>query len=165
METEETEVEEDEQEVEEKSVKKGNQGMRSDLAALKAAGLDSAPEAVKRAFVAGYKSYARRLAEKNTAEENKGMASDNAPDEKAIRAKIISEYKAAQEVKPVLGEIDVAAYDSAEDIYQAACNKLDLRCDKVSARDVYQNFRKRKTETKKTAVVQCSGSLGKFLND
>ena len=167
-EAEETEVEEDEQEVEEveeKPAKKGNQGMRSDLAALKAAGLESAPDTVKHAFVSGYKSYARRLAEKNAAEENKGMASDNAPDEKAIRAKVIAEYKAAQEVKPVLGEIDVAAYDSAEDIYQAACNKLDLRCDKVSARDVYQNFRKRKTETKKTAVVQCSGSLGKFLND
>lgn len=173
-EAEETEVEEDEQEVEEieeveeveeKPAKKGNQGMRSDLAALKAAGLESAPNAVKHAFISGYKSYARRLAEKNAAEENKGMASDNAPDEKAIRTKIISEYKAAQEVKPVLGEIDVAAYDSAEDIYQAACNKLDLRCDKVSARDVYQNFRKRKTETKKTAVVRCSGSLGKFLND
>lgn len=157
--------EESEEDIEEAPKKKGNQGMRSDLAALKAAGLDSAPEAVKRAFVAGYKSAAFREKEKFKDEEEKEMATDSSEIEQNIRAEIIAEFKAAQEVKSVLGEIDVGAYDSAEDIYQAACNKLDLRCDKVSAKDVYHNFRKRsKTNIQKAAVTKCSG-LGKFLND
>lgn len=157
--------EESEEDIEETPKKKGNQGMRSDLAALKAAGLDSAPEAVKRAFVAGYKSAAFREKEKFKDEEEKEMATDSSEIEQNIRAEIMAEFKAAQEVKSVLGEIDVGAYDSAEDIYQAACNKLDLRCDKVSAKDVYHNFRKRsKTNIQKAAVTKCSG-LGKFLND
>ena len=115
--TEETEIEEPA----EKPAKKGNQGMRSDLEALKTAGLESAPAEVKRCFINAYKG--PRYTDKETEDKKQAekMAADSDDEVKEFYLKL---FEAAQDVRPTLGDIKIGAYDSAEAIYQEACKKL-----------------------------------------
>ena len=165
-ETEEIETEETEEieEPEEKPAKKGNQGMRSDLEALKTAGLDSAPAEVKRCFIAAYKG--PRYTDKETEDKKQAekMAADSDDDVKEFYLKL---FEAAQDVRPTLGDIKIGAYDSAEAIYQEACKKLNLKCTELSAQDVYNNF-KQKTQKPVVSSVshehKISGRLESLLN-
>lgn len=158
--TEETEIEEPE----EKPVKKGNQGARSDLIALKNAGLDSAPEPVKKAFIAGYRSNLYKGKEEQDKKSEK-MATDSDDEAKEFYLKL---FEAAQDVRPTLGDIKIGAYDSAEAIYQEACKKLNLKCTELSAQDVYNNFKQRKTQKPVVSSVpserKISGRLESLLN-
>lgn len=158
--TEETEIEEPE----EKPVKKGNQGARSDLIALKNAGLDSAPEPVKKAFIAGYRSNLYKGKEEQDKKTEK-MAADSDDEVKEFYLKL---FEAAQDVRPTLGDIKIGAYDSAEAIYQEACKKLNLKCTELSAQDVYNNFKQRKTQKPVVSSVpserKISGRLESLLN-
>ena len=159
--TEETEIEEPA----EKPAKKGNQGMRSDLEALKIAGLDSAPAEVKRCFVAAYKG--PRYTDKETEDKKQAekMAADSDDEVKEFYLKL---FEAAQDVRPTLGDIKIGAYDSAEAIYQEACKKLNLKCTELSAQDVYNNFKQRKTQKPVVSSVshehKISGRLESLLN-
>ena len=165
-ETEEIETEETEEieEPAEKPAKKGNQGMRSDLEALKTAGLDSAPAEVKRCFIAAYKG--PRYTDKETEDKKQAekMAADSDDDVKEFYLKL---FEAAQDVRPTLGDIKIGAYDSAEAIYQEACKKLNLKCTELSAQDVYNNF-KQKTQKPVVSSVshehKISGRLESLLN-
>ena len=165
-ETEEIKAEETEEieEPEEKPAKKGNQGMRSDLEALKTAGLDSAPAEVKRCFIAAYKG--PRYTDKETEDKKQAekMAADSDDDVKEFYLKL---FEAAQDVRPTLGDIKIGAYDSAEAIYQEACKKLNLKCTEFSAQDVYNNF-KQKTQKPVVSSVsrehKISGRLESLLN-
>ena len=158
--TEETEIEEPA----EKPAKKGNQGARSDLIALKNAGLDSAPEPVKKAFIAGYRSNLYKGKEEQDKKAEK-MAADSDDEVKEFYLKL---FEAAQDVRPTLGDIKVGAYDSAEAIYQEACKKLNLKCTELSAQDVYNNFKQRKTQKPVVSGVpserKISGRLESLLN-
>ena len=158
--TEETEIEEPE----EKAAKKGNQGARSDLIALKNAGLDSAPEPVKKAFIAGYRSNLYKGKEEQDKKTEK-MAADSDDEVKEFYLKL---FEAAQDVRPTLGDIKIGAYDSAEAIYQEACKKLNLKCTELSAQDVYNNFKQRKTQKTVVSSVpserKISGRLESLLN-
>lgn len=158
--TEETEIEEPA----EKPAKKGNQGARSDLIALKNAGLDSAPEPVKKAFIAGYRSNLYKGKEDQDKKAEK-MAADSDDEVKEFYLKL---FEAAQDVRPTLGDIKVGAYDSAEAIYQEACKKLNLKCTELSAQDVYNNFKQRKTQKPVVSGVpserKISGRLESLLN-
>ena len=166
-ETEEIETEETEEieEPAEKPAKKGNQGMRSDLEALKTAGLDSAPAEVKRCFIAAYKG--PRYTDKETEDKKQAekMAADSDDEVKEFYLKL---FEAAQDVRPTLGDIKVGAYDSAEAIYQEACKKLNLKCTELSAQDVYNNFKQRKTQKPVVSGVpserKISGRLESLLN-
>lgn len=166
-ETEEIETEETEEieEPEEKPAKKGNQGMRSDLEALKTAGLDSAPAEVKRCFIAAYKG--PRYTDKETEDKKQAekMAADSDDEVKEFYLKL---FEAAQDVRPTLGDIKIGAYDSAEAIYQEACKKLNLKCTELSAQDVYNNFKQRKTQKPVVSSVpserKISGRLESLLN-
>lgn len=159
--TEKTEIEEPEK----KAAKKGNQGMRSDLEALKTAGLDSAPAEVKRCFIAAYKG--PRYTDKETEDKKQAekMAADSDDEVKEFYLKL---FEAAQDVRPTLGDIKIGAYDSAEAIYQEACKKLNLKCTELSAQDVYNNFKQRKTQKPVVSSVpserKISGRLESLLN-
>ena len=168
---EETETEEEEiEETEETEVKpekaEKRQGVRNDLVALKNAGLDSAPEPVKRAFIAGYKSrdfYRGKEEEDRKQEKREKMAADS----EDVRAFYLTMFDAAQDVRPTLGDIKIGAYDSAEEIYQEACKKLNLSCTELSAKDVYNNFKQRKIQKPAVANVrkhEYSGRLESLLN-
>ena len=158
--TEETEIEEPA----EKPAKKGNQGVRNDLIALKNAGLDSAPEPVKKAFIAGYRSNLYKGKEEQDKKSEK-MAADSDDNAKEFYLKL---FEAAQDVRPTLGDIKIGAYDSAEAIYQEACKKLNLKCTELSAQDVYNNFKQRKTQKPVVSSVshehKISGRLESLLN-
>lgn len=158
--TEETEIEEPA----EKPAKKGNQGARSDLIALKNAGLDSAPDPVKKAFIAGYRSNLYKGKEEQDKKSEK-MAADSDDEVKEFYLKL---FEAAQDVRPTLGDIKIGAYDSAEAIYQEACKKLNLKCTELSAQDVYNNFKQRKTQKPVVSSVshehKISGRLESLLN-
>ena len=159
--TEETEIEEPA----EKPAKKGNQGMRSDLEALKTAGLDSAPAEVKRCFINAYKG--PRYTDKETEDKKQAekMAADSDDEIKEFYLKL---FEAAQDVRPTLGDIKIGAYDSAEAIYQEACKKLNLKCTELSAQDVYNNFKQKKTQKPVVSSVsrehKISGRLESLLN-
>ena len=165
-ETEEIETEETEEieEPAEKPAKKGNQGVRNDLIALKNAGLDSAPEPVKKAFIAGYRSNLYKGKEEQDKKSEK-MAADSDDNAKEFYLKL---FEAAQDVRPTLGDIKIGAYDSAEAIYQEACKKLNLKCTELSAQDVYNNFKQRKTQKPVVSSVshehKISGRLESLLN-
>lgn len=159
--TEETEIEEPA----EKPAKKGNQGMRSDLEALKTAGLDSAPAEVKRCFIAAYKGPRYTDKETEDKKQSEKMAADSDDEVKEFYLKL---FEAAQDVRPTLGDIKIGAYDSAEAIYQEACKKLNLKCTELSAQDVYNNFKQRKTQKPVVSSVpgerKISGRLESLLN-
>lgn len=160
-ETEEIEIEEPE----EKAAKRGNQGMRSDLEALKTAGLDSSPAEVKRCFIAAYKGPRYTDKETEDKKQSEKMATDSNDEIKEFYLKL---FEAAQDVRQTLGDIKIGAYDSAEAIYQEACKKLNLKCTEFSAQDVYNNFKQRKTQKPVVSSVsrehKISGRLESLLN-
>lgn len=109
--------------------------------ALKACGLDEAPEEVQNAFKAGLNygdkdqaedSDEEVVAEAETEDEEKKevTASDSM---KVLKKAMYAEMKAIDDVKPVLGNVRLGAYDSAGAVYVAALNKLGVKG--VSARD------------------------------
>lgn len=93
------------------------------------------------------------------------MAADSDDEVKEFYLKL---FEAAQDVRPTLGDIKIGAYDSAEAIYQEACKKLNLKCTELSAQDVYNNFKQRKTQKPVVSSVshehKISGRLESLLN-
>lgn len=117
------------------------EGMEDKLTqdALKACGLDEAPEEVQNAFKAGLNYGDKDQAEdsdeeleaKDEEEEKKEVTASDSM--KVLKKAMYAEMKAIDDVKPVLGNIRLGAYDSAGAVYVAALNKLGVKG--VSARD------------------------------
>lgn len=117
--------------------------------ALKDAGLDNAPDYVQKAFLSGCKDENIKLYEKARSEEKtKSIAQDEKlfTEEDITEAyniakqDLMAEIEAIEVCKPVLGNIKIGAYDSANDIYLEACKELNLTCDSNNARDVYNAY-------------------------
>ncbi|WP_290086307.1 DUF2213 domain-containing protein, partial [Turicimonas muris] len=117
------------------------EGMEDKLTqdALKACGLDEAPEEVQNAFKAGLNYGDKEQAEdseeeleaKDEEEEKKEVTASDSM--KVLKKAMYAEMKAIDDVKPVLGNIRLGAYDSAGAVYVAALNKLGVKG--VSSRD------------------------------
>ena len=117
---------------------------------MKDAGLENAADYVQKAFLSGCKDENIKLYEKARKDEKETKSI--AQDEKIFteedvtqayntaREELIAEVEAIEVCKPVLGNIKIGAYDSANDIYLEACKELNLTCDSNNARDVYNAY-------------------------
>ena len=133
--------------------------------ALKDAGLDNAPDYVQKAFLSGCKDENIKLYEKARKEEKetKSIAQDEklfteedvAQAYNVAKQDLMAEIEAIDVCKPVLGNIKIGAYDSANDIYLEACKELNLTCDSNNARDVYNAY-----QTSKKNVSVKTGATG-----
>ena len=112
---------------------------------MKKAGIDeNAPEDVKAAFINGIKvsgAFNKNLMAQDEAAEVYSLEDINNAYEVA-RNDVMAEIEAIEAVRPVMGKIEIGAYDSAEDVYKAACDELDIACDSASARTAYEAYMK-----------------------
>lgn len=138
--------------------------------ALKDAGLENAADYVQKAFLSGCKDENIKLYEKARKEEKETKSI--AQDEKLFteediteaynvaKQDLMAEIEAIDVCKPVLGNIKIGAYDSANDIYLEACKELNLTCDSDNARDVYNAYQmSKKNVSVKTGTT---GNRGKI---
>ena len=150
----------DEEEIEEEEISVDSKK------ALKDAGLENAADYVQKAFLSGCKDENIKLYEKARKEEKE--AKSIAQDEKIFteedvtqayntaKQDLMAEIEAIEVCKPVLGNIKIGAYDSANDIYLEACKELNLTCDSNNARDVYNAYQM----SKKTISVKTGNATG-----
>lgn len=126
---------------------------------------EDAPQDVKDAFAVGYKqgrkNYAKKMAEDAAPHFTE---SDVAQAYEDARNDLLAEMKAIDEVKPVLGNIKLGAYDSAENIYEDACKKLELTCDASNARDVYNAYLRTKQNLQKAGATVHSAKTDNDVN-
>lgn len=121
--------------------------------ALKACGLDEAPEAVQKAFAEGVrfgekkeKAEPEKLDEEHESEgEEKALGEDAALKklEKQIFRRIRAAYNAAEECKESIGRVRPEAFDSADDIYLEAPKREGVNVRNIkpeSARSAYTAF-------------------------
>lgn len=98
--------------------------------ALKSCGLDDAPEEVRNAFKQGFGFTAKQAEdagdEVKETEEKADEAAKASDSLKALKAALIDEMTAIEEVKPVVGAVRLGAYDSAGEVYLAALEKLGI---------------------------------------
>ena len=112
---------------------------------MKKAGIDeNAPEDIKSAFTKGLEvsgALKKNLMAQDEAAEVYSLEDINNAYEVA-RNDVMAELEAIEAVKPVMGKIEIGAYDSAEDVYKAACDELEIACDSASARTAYEAYMK-----------------------
>lgn len=153
----------DEEEIEEEEISVDSKK------ALKDAGLENAADYVQKAFLSGCNDENIKLYEKARKEEKetKSIAQDEKifTEEDVTQAyntakqDLMAEIEAIEVCKPVLGNIKIGAYDSANDIYLEACKELNLTCDSANARDVYNAYQmSKKNVSVKTGTT---GNRGK----
>lgn len=127
---------------------------------IKACGFDEEPEEVKnefanelqKAFAEGVKygekkqkEEPKKLASEHESEgEKKALSQDSAyiSAKAEIKKQFVALNRAIENVKPVLGKVRIDAYDSAEDVYMAACKQLGIKCNANSARDAFNAYSK-----------------------
>lgn len=133
--------------------------------ALKACGLEKEDPEVQQAFIAGLK-YGNQG--DGTGQE---MASDSAYEGDSdqltiaditaqVRQSINEINAAANDVKSVLGKVQVDAYDSADDVYYDACIELGIECTKETARDSYNAY---KSALKSNVQMAADGAQKKTI--
>lgn len=126
---------------------------------------EDAPQDVKDAFVVGYKqgrkNYGKKMAEDAAPHFTE---SDVAKAYEDARNDLLAEMKAIDDVKPVLGNVKLGAYDSAENIYEDACKKLELTCDASNARDVYNAYLRTKQNLQKAGATVHSAKTDNDVN-
>ena len=112
---------------------------------MKEAGIEeSAPDDVKEAFINGIKvsgAFNKNLMAQDEDIETYTIEDVNNAYELA-RNNVLSEIEAIEAVKPVMGNVKIGAFDSAEDVYKAACDELDIACDSANARTAYEAYMK-----------------------
>lgn len=147
---EETEIEVTEKETEKKvepKSKEDKEGKFMELVKkyMKEAGIEeSAPDDVKEAFINGIKvsgAFNKNLMAQDEDIETYTIEDVNNAYELA-RNNVLSEIEAIEAVKPVMGNVKIGAFDSAEDVYKAACDELDIACDSANARTAYEAYMK-----------------------
>ena len=90
-----------------------------------------------------------------------------------VREEVIADFKAREEarksVKSTLGEINVMAFDSCEDIYKLACEKAGLNVDEIASyKDAFKGFSAGKSVKGGLALdatPKSSGNLEECLKD
>lgn len=127
---------------------------------IKACGFDEEPEEVKnefanelqKAFAEGVKygekkqkEEPKKLASEHESEgEKKALSQDSAyiSAKAEIKKQFVALNRAIENVKPVLGKVRIDAFDSASDVYLAACKQLGIKCNANSARDAFNAYTK-----------------------
>lgn len=104
----------------------------NDLAYSAATGEDEEPEEEQKAFAEGV-DYGEKKEKEGLAKDSKPrrrMAMDAASIKRRVREEMMADFKArsraASQVRGVLGNIDVMAFDSAEAIYEEALRKVGI---------------------------------------
>lgn len=87
---------------------------------------------------------------------------------KAVRKRQASIMAACDEVRGVIGKVRATAYDSASDVYVAACRELGVKCSAASARDAFRAYTvsRRKVMAKDSKPLHLDqGVMAKLLNN
>ena len=87
---------------------------------------------------------------------------------KAVRKRQASIMAACDEVRGVIGKVRATAYDSASDVYVAACRELGVKCSAASARDAFRAYTvsRRKVMAKDSKPLHLDQSvMAKLLNN
>lgn len=119
---------------------------------LKDAGYDSEPLEFQRAFADGVKygeekmrTERGKLDKEHESEGEKKVLGEDAKLRDSLnriaRGQVTDWLTAAEDVKPVLGKIKLGAFDSAADVYLAACKELGVKATRATARDVFRGVR------------------------
>ena len=119
---------------------------------LKDAGYDSEPLEFQRAFADGVKYGEEKMRtergkldkEHESEGEKKALGEDAKLHDslnRIARGQVADWLTAAEDVKPVLGKIKLGAFDTAADVYLAACKELGVKATKATARDVFRGVR------------------------
>lgn len=118
--------------------------------ALKACGLDEAPEAVQRAFAEGVrfgekkeKAEPEKLDEEHESEgEKEALGEDAAMKklEKRVMRRIRAIYDAAEECKPSIGLIRPEAFDSADHIYLEALKQEGVNVSSIKPENAHSAY-------------------------
>ena len=119
---------------------------------LKDAGYDSEPLEFQRAFADGVKYGEEKMRTErgklDKAHESEGEKKALGEDAKLrdslnriARGQVADWLTAAEDVKPVLGKIKLGAFDSAADVYLAACKEMGVKATRATARDVFRGVR------------------------
>ena len=144
---EEAEIEVTEKETEKKaeSGEKDGKFMETVKKYMKKGGIDEdAPDDIKESFINGLRVagvFNKNLMAQDEAAEVYSLEDVNNAYEVA-RNDVMAELEAIEAVKPVMGNVKIGAYDSADDVYKAACDELDITCDSASARTAYEAYMK-----------------------
>lgn len=133
--------------------------------ALKACGLEKEDPEVQQAFIAGLKygnqgDGAGQEMASDSAYEDDGNQLTIADITAQVRQSINEINAAANDVKSVLGKVQVDAYDSADDVYYDACIELGIECTKETARDSYNAY---KSALKSNAQMATDGAQKKTI--
>ena len=119
---------------------------------LKDAGYDSEPLEFQRAFADGVKygeekmrTERGKLDKEHESEGEKKALGEDAKLRDSLnriaRGQVADWLTAAEDVKPVLGKIKLGAFDSAADVYLAACKEMGVKATRATARDVFRGVR------------------------
>ena len=119
---------------------------------LKDAGYDSEPLEFQRAFADGVKYGEEKMRtergkldkEHESEGEKKALGEDAKLHDslnRIARGQVADWLTAAEDVKPVLGKIKLGAFDTAADVYLAACKELGVKATRATARDVFRGVR------------------------
>ena len=110
---------------------------------MKEGGIDEdAPDDIKESFINGLRVAGVFNKQLMAQDENTFSQEDINNAYESARNDVMAEIEAIEAVKPVMGNIKIGAFDSAEDVYKAACDELDITCDSASARTAYEAYMK-----------------------
>lgn len=87
-----------------------------------------------------------------------------------VRAEVIEDFKAREEarkaVKSVIGDVNVMAFDSCDEIYKLACEKAGMDVNGiVSPKDAFRGFMAAKGKLTLDATPKSSGNVEECLKD
>lgn len=119
---------------------------------LKDAGYDSEPPEFQRAFADGVKYGEEKMRtergkldkEHESEGEKKALGEDSKLRDslnRIARSQVADWLTAAEDVKPVLGKVKLGAFDTAADVYLAACKEMGVKATRATARDVFRGVR------------------------
>lgn len=119
---------------------------------LKDAGYDSEPREFQRAFADGVKYGEEKMRtergkldkEHESEGEKKALGEDSKLRDslnRIARSQVADWLTAAEDVKPVLGKVKLGAFDTAADVYLAACKEMGVKATRATARDVFRGVR------------------------
>ena len=119
---------------------------------LKDAGYDSEPLEFQRAFADGVKYGEEKMRtergkldkEHESEGEKKALGEDTKLRDslnRIARSQVADWLTAAEDVKPVLGKVKLGAFDTAADVYLAACKEMGVKATRATARDVFRGVR------------------------
>lgn len=119
---------------------------------LKDAGYDSEPLEFQRAFADGVKYGEEKMRtergkldkEHESEGEKKALGEDSKLRDslnRIARSQVADWMTAAEDVKPVLGKVKLGAFDTAADVYLAACKEMGVKATRATARDVFRGVR------------------------